>query len=96
MSNSSLAPLFPPASGPQCYIRRQAVAGASRRVRGTTSGRSPCPPERLRVVEAAYEAEMGISGLLPVLKSITEAKGIEEYRGKTLAIDGYCWFVLLP
>jgi exonuclease-1 len=38
---------------------------------------------------------MGISGLLPVLKSITEAKGIEEYRGKTLAIDGYCWSVVL-
>lgn len=34
---------------------------------------------------------MGISGLLPVLKSITEAKTIDEYRGKTLAIDGYCW-----
>ncbi|CAI5742192.1 unnamed protein product [Peronospora destructor] len=34
---------------------------------------------------------MGIAGLLPVLKSITETKSIEEYRGRTLAIDGYCW-----
>ncbi|KAI9979674.1 hypothetical protein PInf_028174 [Phytophthora infestans] len=34
---------------------------------------------------------MGISGLLPVLKSITETKNIEAYRGQTLAIDGYCW-----
>ncbi|KAE9358243.1 Exonuclease 1 [Phytophthora rubi] len=34
---------------------------------------------------------MGISGLLPVLKSITETKSIEKYRGRTLAIDGYCW-----
>uniref|UniRef100_K3WYL4 Uncharacterized protein n=1 Tax=Globisporangium ultimum (strain ATCC 200006 / CBS 805.95 / DAOM BR144) TaxID=431595 RepID=K3WYL4_GLOUD len=33
---------------------------------------------------------MGITGLLPALKSITETKGLEEYRGKTLAIDGYC------
>lgn len=34
---------------------------------------------------------MGISGLLPALKSITETKALEEYRGQTLAIDGYCW-----
>ncbi|KAF1313733.1 Exonuclease 1, partial [Globisporangium splendens] len=35
---------------------------------------------------------MGITGLLPALKSITETKGLEEYRGKTLAVDGYCWW----
>ncbi|GLD98598.1 hypothetical protein PINS_up007315 [Pythium insidiosum] len=34
---------------------------------------------------------MGISGLLPVLKSITETKDLHSYRGQTLAIDGYCW-----
>ncbi|CAI5720321.1 unnamed protein product [Hyaloperonospora brassicae] len=34
---------------------------------------------------------MGISGLLPLLKSITETKSIDEYKGRTLAIDGYCW-----
>jgi hypothetical protein len=39
---------------------------------------------------------MGISGLLPVLKSITETKSIDEYRGKTLAIDGYCWYGASP
>lgn len=36
---------------------------------------------------------MGISGLLPVLKSITETKELSAYRGQTLAIDGYCWYV---
>ncbi|KAI9922901.1 hypothetical protein PsorP6_000167 [Peronosclerospora sorghi] len=36
---------------------------------------------------------MGITGLLPVLKSITETKSIQDYEGCTLAIDGYCWFV---
>jgi exonuclease 1 len=39
---------------------------------------------------------MGISGLLPVLKSITKAKTIDQYRGQTLAIDGYCWCVIFP
>ncbi|DAZ97027.1 TPA: hypothetical protein N0F65_012896 [Lagenidium giganteum] len=34
---------------------------------------------------------MGISGLLPVLKSITENKTLADYKGQTLAIDGYCW-----
>ncbi|CEG37543.1 exonuclease 1-like [Plasmopara halstedii] len=34
---------------------------------------------------------MGIPGLLPMLKSITETKTIDEYKGQTLAIDGYCW-----
>ncbi|CAH0476721.1 unnamed protein product [Peronospora belbahrii] len=37
------------------------------------------------------DATMGISGLLPALRSITETKSIEEYKGHTLAIDGYCW-----
>ena len=36
---------------------------------------------------------MGIAGLLPLLKSITETKSIDEYKGRTLAIDGYCWYV---
>lgn len=36
---------------------------------------------------------MGISGLLLVLKSITETKELSAYRGQTLAIDGYCWCV---
>lgn len=34
---------------------------------------------------------MGISGLLPLLKSITDTKTIDQYIGQTLAIDGYCW-----
>ncbi|CCI46786.1 unnamed protein product [Albugo candida] len=34
---------------------------------------------------------MGITGLLPLLKSISEEKTLAEYRGETLAVDGYCW-----
>lgn len=34
---------------------------------------------------------MGVSGLLPVLKSIQEPTTLERYRGKTLAIDTYAW-----
>jgi exonuclease 1 len=34
---------------------------------------------------------MGISGLLPQLKSITRPRHISEYRGRVVAIDGYAW-----
>lgn len=34
---------------------------------------------------------MGVSGLLPVLKSIQEPTTLERFRGKTLAIDTYAW-----
>jgi hypothetical protein len=34
---------------------------------------------------------MGISGLLPVLKSISRPKHVSAYRGKAVAIDGYSW-----
>ncbi|KAG7817200.1 hypothetical protein KL928_003935 [Ogataea angusta] len=34
---------------------------------------------------------MGVTGLLPALKSIQEASHLEKYRGKTLAIDTYAW-----
>ncbi|TYZ64104.1 hypothetical protein PybrP1_009131 [[Pythium] brassicae (nom. inval.)] len=34
---------------------------------------------------------MGISGLLPALKSITDTKPLDSYRGQTLAIDAYVW-----
>ncbi|OQR83792.1 exonuclease 1 [Achlya hypogyna] len=34
---------------------------------------------------------MGISNLLPQLKSITTPTNLEAYRGKTVAVDGYCW-----
>ncbi|EQC40377.1 hypothetical protein SDRG_02276 [Saprolegnia diclina VS20] len=34
---------------------------------------------------------MGISGLLPQLKSITSPTTLRQYRGKTVAVDGYCW-----
>ncbi|GAA5992168.1 hypothetical protein JCM5350_002559 [Sporobolomyces pararoseus] len=34
---------------------------------------------------------MGISGLLPLLKEITVQKHVEEWKGKTLAVDAYVW-----
>lgn len=34
---------------------------------------------------------MGISGLLPLLKSIQQQKHLSELSGKTLAVDGYVW-----
>ena len=34
---------------------------------------------------------MGISGLLPLLKSIQQYKHISELAGKTLAVDAYVW-----
>ena len=34
---------------------------------------------------------MGISGLLPLLRSVTKPVCVSEYRDKTVAIDGYSW-----
>jgi len=34
---------------------------------------------------------MGISGLLPALKSIQVTKHLSEFAGQTLAVDGYVW-----
>ncbi|GAA5830275.1 hypothetical protein JCM5353_005370 [Sporobolomyces roseus] len=34
---------------------------------------------------------MGISGLLPLLKEITHARHIKDFKGKTLAVDAYVW-----
>ena len=34
---------------------------------------------------------MGISGLLPLLKSIQQYKHISDLAGKTLAVDAYVW-----
>ncbi|KAH3663629.1 hypothetical protein OGAPHI_005030 [Ogataea philodendri] len=34
---------------------------------------------------------MGVTGLLPALKSIQEPSHLSKYRGKTLAIDAYSW-----
>ena len=36
-------------------------------------------------------AEMGINGLLPVLKSITKTKHVSSYQGQRVAVDAYCW-----
>jgi exonuclease-1 len=34
---------------------------------------------------------MGISGLLPLLRSIQHQRSISELKGKTLAVDAYVW-----
>lgn len=34
---------------------------------------------------------MGIFGLLPSIKSIQKQWNIKELKGKTIAIDSYCW-----
>jgi len=34
---------------------------------------------------------MGISGLLPVLKSIVNERHVREYSGQRVAIDGFSW-----
>ena len=34
---------------------------------------------------------MGISGLLPFLKKSSVSCNVQQFKGKTVAIDGYCW-----
>ncbi len=34
---------------------------------------------------------MGISGLLPALKSIQQTKSLSDFEGKTVAVDTYAW-----
>ncbi len=34
---------------------------------------------------------MGINGLLRQLESISTRKHLSEYKGKKVAVDGYCW-----
>ena len=34
---------------------------------------------------------MGIQGLLPLLKDITQQCSLELYRKKKIAVDGYSW-----
>ena len=34
---------------------------------------------------------MGIQGLLPVLKSVTNTIHVSKYRGEKVAVDAYCW-----
>lgn len=36
-------------------------------------------------------ALMGIQGLLPVLKPITNTVHVSKYRGQKVAVDAYCW-----
>lgn len=34
---------------------------------------------------------MGISGLIPFCEQATEQTNLVKFRGKTVAIDSYCW-----
>ena len=34
---------------------------------------------------------MGIQGLLPVLKTITQPVHVSKYKGQKVAVDAYCW-----
>lgn len=34
---------------------------------------------------------MGITGLLPALKTIQVTKHLSEFRGQTIAVDAYVW-----
>lgn len=34
---------------------------------------------------------MGISGLIPFLEKASKKSHVREFRGKTVAIDTYCW-----
>ena len=34
---------------------------------------------------------MGITGLLKKLSPVTKSSHISEFKGKTIAVDGYCW-----
>ena len=47
----------------------------------------------LRTIWEAFllRPAMGISGLLPLLKSIHKNKHLSEFAGKTVAVDAYVW-----
>ena len=34
---------------------------------------------------------MGITGLLPFLKKSSVSCNVRQFKGKAVAIDGYCW-----
>ena len=34
---------------------------------------------------------MGIQGLLPVLKNVTQTVHVSKYKGHKVAVDAYCW-----
>ena len=37
---------------------------------------------------------MGIKDLLPSLKSIQKQRNVADYKGLTVAVDGYCWYFI--
>jgi exonuclease-1 len=45
------------------------------------------PPRRLKFLNI----KMGVAGLLENLKGIIQKAHISEFRGKRVAVDGYCW-----
>lgn len=34
---------------------------------------------------------MGVSGLLPALRDVTQPVHVREYSGRSVAVDAYCW-----
>ena len=44
-----------------------------------------------RAVSRAPPSVMGISGLLPLLKSVQKPTHLSELAGKTIAVDAYVW-----
>ena len=50
-------------------------------------------PSPLRTIRTAILLlfAMGITGLLPLLKSIHKNKHLSEFAGKTVAVDAYVW-----
>lgn len=52
-------------------------------------GRSFSPEDHLD--DPPPRPAMGISGLLPLLKSIHKNKHLSEFAGKTVAVDAYVW-----
>ena len=37
---------------------------------------------------------MGIDGLLPLVSAATRDAHISEFKGKTVAVDAMCWYVV--
>lgn len=54
------------------------------------SGSSWCSQDQY-ALEGILTCDMGIQGLLPVLKPITNTVHVSKYRGQKVAVDAYCW-----
>ena len=41
-----------------------------------------------------WTPNMGIDGLLPLVSAATRDAHISEFKGKTVAVDAMCWYVV--